>query len=98
VVVHTDDARAGAVDYTTEYYTLGQFTKFVPNGAVRIQSDDNPKVLNVAFQNPDGSLVLIAYNDTADPQTFKIVWHGRAFHSTLPINTTATFEWRGDGR
>jgi glucosylceramidase len=98
VVVHTDDARAGTVDYTTEYYRLGQFTKFVPNGAVRIQSDDNPKVLNVAFQNPDGSLVLIAYNDTADPQRFKIVWHGRAFYSRLPTNTTATFEWRGNGR
>jgi O-glycosyl hydrolase len=60
VVVNTDDARSGTLDHATEYYTLGQYTKFVPNGAVRIQSDDNPKVLNVAFQNPGGSLVLIA--------------------------------------
>ena len=98
VLVHTNDARAGMVEYTTEYYTLGQYTKFVPNGAVRIQSDDNPKVLNVAFQNPDGSLVLIAYNDTADPQRFKIVWHGRALYATLPTNTSVSFEWRGDGK
>ena len=37
VMVHTDDARAGTVDYTIEYYTLGHFTKFVPNGAIRIR-------------------------------------------------------------
>ncbi len=98
VVVHTGDSRAGAVEYTTEYYTLGQYTKFVTNGALRIQSDDSPKVLNVAFQNPDGSLVLIAYNDTAEPQRFKIVWRHWALYSTLPTNTTVTFEWRGDGQ
>jgi glucosylceramidase len=98
VLVHTNDAEAGQVEYTTEYYTLGQFTKFVTNGAVRIQSDDNPSVLNVAFENPDGSLVLLAYNDTADPQRFKIVWHGRALYTTLPTNTTVTFQWRDDGK
>ncbi len=98
VMVHTDDKEAGTVEYTTEYYTMGQFTKFVINGALRIQSDENPQVLNVAFQNPDGSLVLIAYNDTADPQRFKIVWRGQALYDTLPVNTAVTFEWRGDGR
>ncbi len=97
VLVHTNDARAGMVEYTTEYYTLGQYTKFVRNGAVRIQSDDNPSVLNVAFQNLDGSLVLIAYNDSAETQKFKIVWHARAFYYTLPTNTTVTFEWRDIG-
>ncbi len=98
VVVHANDARTGTVEYTTEYYTLGQYTKFVTNGALRIQSDENPNVLNVAFQNPNGSLVLIAYNDTAEPQRFKIIWRGKALYSTLPTNTTITFEWRGDGQ
>jgi glucosylceramidase len=98
VLVHTNDAEAGQVEYTTEYYTLGQYTKFVPNGAVHIQSEANPKVLNVAFENPDGSLVLLAYNDTADPQRFKIVWHARALYTTLPTNTTVTFKWRNDGK
>jgi glucosylceramidase len=98
VLVHTNDSEVGKVEYTTEYYTLGQYTKFVTNGAVRIQSDDNPKILNVAFENPDGTLVLMAYNDTAQPQKFKIVWHGGALYDTLPTNTTVTFEWRGDGK
>jgi glucosylceramidase len=94
VTVHTDDARAGQVDYTIEYYTMGQFTKFVPIGAHRIESTANPQVLNVAFQNPDGALVLIAYNDTTAPQSFKVVWHGQSFAYSLPVNTSVTFRWK----
>jgi len=94
VTVHTNDARAGQVDYTIEYYTMGHFTKFVPNGAHRIDSTANPQILNVAFQNPDGTLVLIAYNDTTAPQTFKVVWHGQSFTYSLPVNTSVTFRWK----
>jgi glucosylceramidase len=77
-----------------EYYTMGHFTKFVPNGAHRIDSTANSQILNVAFQNPDGSLVLIAYNDTTAPQTFKVVWHGQSFTYSLPVNTSVTFRWK----
>ena len=98
VLIHTNDLEAGTVEYETEYYTMGQYTKFVPNGAVRVESDDNPNVINVAFQNPDHSLVLIAYNNTEATQKFKVVWHGRALYYTLPIDTAVTFKWRGDDK
>ena len=98
VTVHTHDARAGQVDYTIEYYTMGHLTKFVPNGAQRIESTANAQVLNVAFQNPDGSLVLIAYNDATTPQAFKVVWHSQAFYYTLPVSTSVTFRWNARGR
>lgn len=65
VTVHTKDARAGRVDYTIEYYTMGHLTKFVPNGSYRIDSTETPDIMNVAFKDPNGSLVLIAYNNTA---------------------------------
>jgi len=77
---------------------MGHLTKFVPNGARRIDSTANPNILNVAFQNPDGALVLIAYNDTPTPQAFKVVWHAQAFYYTLPINTSVTFRWQEHGR
>jgi glucosylceramidase len=93
VTVHTNDARAGQVDCTVKYYTMGHFTKFVPNAAHPIDSA-NSQILNVAFQNPDGSLVLIAYNDTAAPQTFKVVGHGHSFTYSLPVNTSVTFRWK----
>jgi glucosylceramidase len=94
VTVYTEGQRAGRVEYTIEYYTMGHLTKFVPNGAHRIDSTENANVLNVAFRNPDGSLALIAYNDTEAPQAFKVVWRGRAFRYTLETNTSATFRWR----
>jgi glucosylceramidase len=77
---------------------MGHLTKFVRNGAQRIESTANSQVLNVAFQNPDGSLVLIAYNDTTTPQAFKVAWHSQAFYYTLPPNTSVTFGWNGHDR
>lgn len=49
---------------------MGQLTKFVPIGSCRIDSTDTPDIdtrdiVKVAFKDPNGSLVLIAYNDTA---------------------------------
>jgi glucosylceramidase len=93
VTVHTKDTRAGQVDYTIEYYTMGQLTKFVPNGSYRIDSTNNPDILNVAFKDPNGSLVLVAYNNTTTSQDFKVRWHSRSFTYTLPVNTTVTFRW-----
>ena len=42
---------------------MGQLTKFAPNGSCRIDSTDNPDIdtsdiVNVAFKDPNGSLVL----------------------------------------
>ncbi len=62
ITVHNGDSRSGQVDYTIEYYDMGQLTKFVKPGAYRIDSTANTTVPNVAWQNPDGSKALVAYN------------------------------------
>jgi glucosylceramidase len=49
ITVHNGDSRSGQVDYTIEYYTMGQLTKFVKPGATRIASTDNSTVRNVAW-------------------------------------------------
>ncbi len=95
VTVHTEGPRAGHVEYTIEYYTMGHLTRFVPNGSHRIDSTEDARILNVAFLRPDGALALIAHNDTAAPQAFKVVWRSQAFRYTLAPNTTATFVWKG---
>src|SRR5262249_32454551 len=79
---------------TIEYFTMGHYTKFVPIGSFRIDSTANSNVLNSAFKTADGSLVLIAYNNTTTPQSFKVVWNTQSFHYTLPINTSVTFRWQ----
>ncbi|MCO5999959.1 RICIN domain-containing protein [Actinoallomurus rhizosphaericola] len=95
VTVHNGDSRSGQVDYTIEYYDLGHLTKFVRPGAYRIASTANTAVPNVAWQNPDGSKALIAYNDSGSAQSVKVVWGAQSFVYSLPAHTTATFTWNG---
>jgi O-glycosyl hydrolase len=47
-----------------EYYALGHLGKFVQPGAYRIDSNTygSGSVEDVAFQNPDGSVVLLVLN------------------------------------
>ncbi|MFC5905718.1 ricin-type beta-trefoil lectin domain protein [Streptacidiphilus monticola] len=95
VTVHNGDARSGQVDYTVEYYDMGQLTKFVKPGAYRIASTADTVVPNVAWRNPDGSKALIAYNGSTSSQPVHVVWGNESFSYTLPAQTSATFVWSG---
>ncbi|MBB5872553.1 glucosylceramidase [Allocatelliglobosispora scoriae] len=97
VTVQRGGSRAGQVDKTIEYYTMGHLTKFVKPGAVRIDSTANGSVKNVAWRNPDGSKALIAYNTTGSSQSLKVNWGGQSFTYTIPTKTSATFTWAGTG-
>ncbi|MFI6345792.1 glycoside hydrolase family 30 beta sandwich domain-containing protein [Streptomyces sp. NPDC050560] len=95
ITVHNGDDRSGQVDYTVEYYTMGHLTKFVRQGAHRIDSTADSSVPNVAWQNPDGSDVLIAYNDTDATRTADVGVGGEHFTYELPAHASATFTWDG---
>ncbi|WP_443054219.1 ricin-type beta-trefoil lectin domain protein [Streptomyces sp. IBSBF 2435] len=95
VTVHNGDSRSGQVDYTIEYYTMGQLTKFVKPGATRIASTDNSTIRNVAWRNPDGSKALIAYNESSSAQTLRVNWGNENFSYSLPGGASATFTWAG---
>nr|WP_037918115.1 ricin-type beta-trefoil lectin domain protein [Actinacidiphila yeochonensis] len=95
VTVHNGDSRSGQVDYTIEYYTMGQLTKFVKPGAHRISSNDNSTIRNVAWKNPDGSKALIAYNESTSPQQLRVNWGNESFAYTMPAGASATFTWAG---
>ncbi|SHL45030.1 ricin-type beta-trefoil lectin domain protein [Actinacidiphila paucisporea] len=95
ITVHNGDSRSGQVDYTIEYYTMGQLTKFVKPGATRIASSDNATVRNVAWRNPDGSKALIAYNESSSAQTLRVNWGNENFSYSLPGGASATFTWAG---
>ncbi|HEX3590491.1 MAG TPA: ricin-type beta-trefoil lectin domain protein, partial [Pseudonocardiaceae bacterium] len=95
ITVHNGDARSGQVDFTVEYYDMGQLTKFVQPGAFRIDSTANATVPNVAWQNPDGSKALVAYNGTSTAQQVVVNWGNESFSYSLPAATSATFTWAG---
>ncbi len=103
----TIDPRTGSVSLNQNYYDLGQASAFVQPGAQRISSGHfvsyryprpnvnvvSPGLDDVALRNPDGSIVLIAYDNSPKPTTFAVAWAGRTFSYTLPAGTTATFVW-----
>ncbi len=77
----------------TSYYIIGQASKFVKPGAVRIASNIAGEVQNVAFKNSDGSKVLIALNTGSAAAEFDVKWRNKTFTYTLPAGAAATFKW-----
>ncbi|MFL6450907.1 MAG: carbohydrate-binding protein [Bryobacteraceae bacterium] len=103
-VVTVDWSTAPAtITRNVEYYVLGQAAKFVVPGARRIDSNTfgTGSIEDVAFKNPDGSIVVLVLNSAATPSPFSISWNGRRFSYTLPAGAVATFKWntgqRGNG-
>ena len=79
-----------------DYYVLGHASKFLLPGAMRIASDEpaDTKLKDVAFSNPDGTIVLYALNAGTTSQTFRIGFHGKTVATILPAGSVATFIWK----
>ncbi len=78
-----------------EYYALAQLSRFAMGGARRIDSNTfaNGGIEDVAFQNPDGSIVLLVLNPASTTQAFSVAWHNTRFDYSLPAQSVATFVW-----
>ena len=104
----TIDEQTQEVSFRPEYYQLGQISAFVQPGAWRIDSPNfvaygvnsasietiTASLDDVAFQNPDGSKVLVAYNNSGVPIAFGMASDGSYFVYTLPAHAMTTFVWR----
>jgi glucosylceramidase len=79
-----------------DYYVLGHASKFVLPGAVRIASDEpaGTKLKDVAFRNPDGTVVLYTLNAGTAGQDLRIGFHGKTVSTTIPGGSVATFVWK----
>lgn len=104
----TIDPQTHAVAYNLPYFQLGQLGRFVTPGARRVATNHlvsyydrvgqnqygvSGSVDDVAVRNPDGSLVLVAYNNAASAVRFAIAWKGRYISYELPAHATVTFSW-----
>ena len=75
------------------HYIIAHASKFVKPGAVRIASDQQNTLLNVAFKNTDGSKVLIVLNTNITAQTFNIKFNSKQTATTLAGGAVATYKW-----
>ena len=76
------------------FYMLGQFSKFVEQGAYRIasaKSKGDQELTEVAFLNPDGSIVLVLINESEEEKTLQVEIGDYHFEASVPAKTVATF-------
>lgn len=75
------------------YYIIGQISKYVKPGALRISSSSTSgTIFSAGFKNPDGSIALVVYN-SGSANTIKIVSGSSAFNYTVPASSAVTFTW-----
>ena len=74
-----------------EYYAIGHFSKFVKPGATRIESTtyepDGQNVETIAYENPDGSVVVVVLNSAwgDNNRSFTVQIRGQFYnYSNLP--------------
>lgn len=96
VTIDTSDPEKVAVKPELDYYVLGQASKFLSPGAVRIGSDEpaGTQVKDVAFLNIDGTVVLYALNAGTMGQELRIQYRGKSAATTIPAGAVATFVWK----
>jgi glucosylceramidase len=94
--VITINSASGEITRNEEYYAIAHFSKFVRPGAVRISANLPQSAGDaglVAFQNPDGSKVMIAANYSSQPVRFVVEQGNKLFTVNLPATSVSTLVW-----
>jgi glucosylceramidase len=84
---------SGTINKNVAYYIIGQASKFVPAGSLRIASDNYGSISTVAFLRPDGKKALIVLNDNTSTQSFAIKYKNRWATTSLLAGAVATYIW-----
>ncbi len=87
--VITIDQQTRQITRRPQYYALGQLSKFLQSGAVRIASQVDV-VKACAFANPDGSIVLYVVNDKKNTTKLAISSANNSFSANIPARSIMT--------
>lgn len=82
------------VTYTSLYYYLAHFSKFVRPGAHRIATKGSVEgIRTIAFKSPDGGIVAVILNSQLRPVKTELRWRGKVLPVSLPALSITTFLW-----
>jgi glucosylceramidase len=95
VITVNDAVSPAQVTPTVDFTALAHASKFIKPGARRIDSNtfEQGSLEDVAFRNPDGSVVLIVLNSSAASVAFNIGWKRQYASYKLDPAAAATFRW-----
>lgn len=82
------------VTRNVSYYIIAHASKFVRPGSVRIGSNMLDNIPNVAFETPEGRIVLIALNESDDTKEFLIKDEKKTARAVLAPGAVATYVWK----
>lgn len=75
------------------YYIIAHAAKFVRPGSVRIASNMEEGLPNVAFKTPGGKIVLIVLNTTTEANMFTVAYKEKRATLRLAAGAVATYSW-----
>jgi len=71
--------------FTNSYYYIGHFSKFIRPGAKRVSSVSSANsLMSTAFVNTDGSVVIVAMNQSDSEISYTITINGEMANITVP--------------
>ncbi len=82
---------------TSDYYVLGQYSKFIPRGAYALKSTGSfdfgggTKVNGNAFFAADGSRVFVVQSTLTNPVRVQVTFGGDVWNSDVPANSVTTW-------
>jgi glucosylceramidase len=82
------------VKRNVSYYIIAHASKMIRPNAVRIRSNMHDALPNVAFQNEDGSKVLLVLNNSNASQNFQIKFGNQFASTSLSAGAVATYMWQ----
>jgi glucosylceramidase len=85
------DTQTGELIYTSAYYYLGHFSKFIRPGAKRVVAASNRTALETtAFVNKDGKLVVVVMNRTDKEIKYNLWIKGQAAPAVSQAHSIST--------
>jgi len=85
------DPDADEVYFTPLYYTMAHFSKYIRPGAKVIGVDNSDKdLMATAAQNPDGSLVVVLFNEFETPKNISLSLNKKTTEITIDAQAIQT--------
>ncbi|MER6271438.1 glycoside hydrolase family 30 beta sandwich domain-containing protein [Streptomyces sp900105755] len=79
-----------------ELYGLGQFSKYLSPGDVRLESSATEHgISNVVYRTRDGGYVTVLGNGNSTDSKVRVTVGGQSFVTTVPAGSYATYRWQG---
>ncbi len=75
------------------YYIIGQASKFVKSGSIRIASSTSQDLPNVAFLTPKGEKVVIVLNEQSEARNVSIKQGNKYISVTVGASSAASIVW-----